>query len=124
VGVNGVLLWAGVGLIGGVFAIARFLLDAAVSRRAGRSFPYGTLAVNLSGAALLGLLTGLAPAPNVLLLAGTGAMGAYTTFSTWMFESQRLAEERQPARAAANILVSVVAGVLAAAVGRAIGGAW
>jgi fluoride exporter len=115
------IVWVGVVLIGGVGAVARFLVDAAVSARAGRVFPYGTLLVNLSGAILLGLVTGLALRPVGALLAGTAAIGAYTTFSTWMFETQRLGESRQVLALMANIVVSLVLGIAAAALGRLIG---
>ena len=90
-----VLVWAGVMLIGGAGSVARFLVDGLVASAAGRDFPFGTLAVNVSGAMILGLLTGLALGHDQALLAGTAAVGSYTTFSTWMFETQRLAEERQ-----------------------------
>jgi len=90
-------IWAGVVVIGGVGAVLRFLVDRTVSARAAGSFPYGTLVVNLSGALLLGVLSGLALSPHLALLAGTAFVGSYTTFSTWMLETQRLAEERQPA---------------------------
>jgi CrcB protein len=118
-----ILAWAAVAITGGVGSILRFLVDGRVSARAGRTFPHGTLVVNLSGAFVLGLLTGLALAPQAALIAGTGLVGAYTTFSTWMFESQRLSEERQLSGALANLTVSLVAGLIAAAVGRALGGA-
>ena len=85
---------------------------------AGRDFPVGTLAVNLSGAVILGLLTGLALDHGQALLAGTAAVGSYTTFSTWMLETQRLAEERQHGKALANVALSLAAGVAAAALGR------
>ncbi len=71
------------------------MVDRAVSKRVGRPFPFGTLAVNLSGALLLGFFAGLALSPHVALLAGTAFVGSYTTFSTWMLETQRLGEERQ-----------------------------
>lgn len=115
------LAWAGVVLLGGAGSVARFLLDGVVTGTAGRGFPFGTLAVNISGAVLLGLLTGLALGQQQALLAGTAAVGSYTTFSTWMLETQRLAEERQHRKAAANIVVSLVLGVAAAAAGRLIG---
>ncbi len=75
-----------------------------MSSASGRDFPYGTLVVNLSGAVVLGLLTGLALGHDAALLAGTAAVGSYTTFSTWMLETQRLTEERQYRRAVANIV--------------------
>ena len=116
-----VLIWTGVVICGGIGAVARFLLDGAVSSAVGKDFPYGTLAVNVSGAVVLGLLTGLALSDTAALLAGTGIVGSYTTFSTWMMETQRLAEERQHLKVVANIVVSLVLGVSAAALGQFIG---
>jgi len=115
------LLWAAVILIGGAGSVARFLADGLVASASSRDFPFGTLAVNVSGAMILGLVTGLALGHDQALLAGTAAVGSYTTFSTWMFETDRLAEERQFRRAAANVIVSLVLGVAAAALGRLIG---
>jgi fluoride exporter len=116
----GVLL--GVGLLGGLGAIGRFLLDGAVAARVGDRFPWGTLAVNLSGALALGLLVGAGVGGDGLRLVGTGLLGAYTTFSTWMFESQRLAEDGQLRRGLANLLISLVLGLALAWAGREIGG--
>ena len=115
------LLWAGVVLIGGTGSVLRFLADGFVSSAAGRDFPFGTMAVNISGALILGLLTGLALGHDQALLAGTAAVGSYTTFSTWMLETQRLTEERQFRKAVLNVVVSLVLGVAAAALGRLIG---
>lgn len=120
---SALLLWLGVGLLGGLGAVARFLVDAVASLASGGRFPIGTLFVNLSGALLLGLLVGIALDGDAYLLAGTALLGSYTTFSTWMFESQRLAEDDQRWSVAANIVLSLVLGVGAAAVGRVIGGA-
>jgi CrcB protein len=116
-----VLVWAGVMVIGGAGSVLRFYVDGIVASASGRDFPYGTLVVNLSGAVLLGLIAGLAIGGNAALLAGTAAVGSYTTFSTWMLESQRLTEERQYRKALLNIVVSLVLGVAAAALGRLIG---
>ena len=113
-----VALWAGVLGIGGLGAVARFMVDRAVSRRTKGSFPYGTLVVNISGAVLLGFLSGLVLSHEVAMLAGTAFLGAYTTFSTWMLETQRLTEERQIWPAAANVIVSIVLGLSAAAAGQ------
>ena len=120
---SSVALWAGVAALGAVGALGRFLLDTAVAARAGGRFPLGTLAVNISGAFALGLLSGLTLDDDAYLLAGTATLGAYTTFSTWMLESHRLGEDGEVALLYANIAVSVVAGLAAAALGRAIGGA-
>ncbi len=116
-----ILLWTGVVLIGGAGSVARFLVDGAIGSAAGRDFPFGTMVINISGAAILGLLTGLALGHGQALLAGTAAVGSYTTFSTWMLETQRLAEERQHRKAIVNVAVSLVLGVAAAALGRLIG---
>jgi CrcB protein len=116
-------VWIGVMLLGGFGAVARFSLDRAVNTRVRRPFPYGTLVVNLSGAFLLGFLAGLALSPHLALLVGTGFVGSYTTFSTWMFETQRLAEERQVASTFVNIAVSVVLGLTAAWLGQMSGAA-
>jgi CrcB protein len=115
------LVWAGVVLIGGAGSLLRFYVDGLVSAVIGRDFPFGTLAVNLSGAVVLGLLTGLALTGDAALLAGTAAVGSYTTFSTWMLESQRLTEERRHRAALVNIAASLVLGVAAAELGRLIG---
>ena len=118
-----VALWAGVAVLGGVGAIARVVLDATVAARAGRALPLGTFAVNITGAFLLGLLAGLDVAGDALLLAGTATLGSYTTFSTWMFETERLGEDGDGRAAAVNVVASLACGVGAAALGRALGGA-
>jgi fluoride exporter len=116
-----VAVWTGVMLLGGVGAVLRFLVDRAVSRRTARPFPFGTLVVNISGALLLGFLAGLALRPHLALLVGTAFVGSYTTFSTWMLETQRLGEERQVWPAIANIVVSVVLGLASAWLGMSLG---
>ena len=116
-----VAVWAGVACMGGFGAVTRFLVDRTVSARISGPFPYGTFAVNISGALLLGFLGGLMLSPHLSLLFGTAFVGSYTTFSTWMLETQRLGEERQVWPAAANIVISLVAGVAAAGLGMWIG---
>lgn len=108
-------------LVGGVGALARFVVDAAVSARTAGQLPLGTLVANLTGSALLGLMTGLGVTGDALLLAGTGVLGSYTTFSTWMLESHRLAEEGAFRRAGVNLVLSLALGLAAAAAGRALG---
>ena len=116
-------VWIAVGLVGGFGALLRFLVDGLIAARLGHDFPLGTFVVNMTGAVVLGLLVGLGLGGDRLLLAGTATIGSYTTFSTWMLETQRLTEERQYRRAVSNIVVSLVLGVAAAALGRLIGGA-
>jgi CrcB protein len=114
-------VWICVALLGGIGANARFLLDRLISARASTAFPAGTLAVNISGSLLLGLLTGLALSGNALLLAGTATLGSYTTFSTWMLETHRLGEAAKLPIGVLNVLLSLALGVGAAALGRTIG---
>lgn len=116
------LVWVAAGLLGGCGATLRFVLDGAVASRLGRDFPYGTFAVNVSGALLLGVLVGVAVHGDEAVLAGTATLGSYTTFSTWMFETHRLAEAGEPANAFADVAVSLAAGLGAVALGRWLGG--
>jgi CrcB protein len=121
--VSASLTWVAIAVVGGLGALARFALDGAVQRRLARSFPYGTLVVNLSGAFVLGGLVGAAVSSDTYRIAGTAFIGAYTTFSTWQLESYRLAEDGELAAAWANIAVSLAAGLFAAYLGRKLGAA-
>lgn len=112
----------GVGLLGGLGTIGRFVLDGAVARRVGRGFPWGTLTVNVSGAFLLGVLVGHAGGGHALQLVGTGLLGSFTTFSTWALESHRLGEDGQLRLGVANFVLSLLLGIVAAALGRLLGG--
>jgi CrcB protein len=117
-----IVVWVGVAVLGGVGALGRFALDSAVSSRFGRDFPLGTLAVNCSGAFLLGLLFGAALRDDAYLLAGTAVLGSYTTFSTWMLETQRLGEDGETRGLALNVALGIGLGLSAAELGRLIGG--
>ncbi|HET6448175.1 MAG TPA: fluoride efflux transporter CrcB [Conexibacter sp.] len=116
-----VALWGGVALLGGVGAVARYAVSLAVARRSAGWFPWGTLAVNLSGTAVLGLLAGVALHGDALTLAGGGLVGSYTTFSTWMLDSDRLAEHHSGRALAANLLGSLLLGLATVVLGRALG---
>ena len=111
----------GIGLCGAVGALARVLLDGVVSARAGSIFPWGTLVVNLTGAFVLGFVTGKLSG-TVLILVGTGLLGGYTTFSTWMLESHRLGEDGRLRLGWANVLVSLALGLACVWLGDQIGG--
>jgi CrcB protein len=115
--VSGAVL-IGVGVLGGVGAIARFLLDGAIAERAGSAFPWGTMAVNASGSLLLGVVAGAALHGDGYRLVATGLLGAYTTFSTWMLESHRLGEDGRLRLGVLNIVVSLAVGLVAVWVGR------
>lgn len=116
-----VAAWAGIALAGGLGAVARLLLDAAVSGRAGGSFPWGTLAVNLTGTFALGVIAGAALGGDWRAVAATGLLGSFTTFSTWMLESQRLGEDGERRLMWANLAGSLVLGLIAVEMGRLIG---
>ncbi|MCX6386502.1 MAG: fluoride efflux transporter CrcB [Solirubrobacterales bacterium] len=116
----GALVWAGVAALGGAGALARFWFDGALSQRTGGAFPYGTLAVNLTGAFALGALSVLTDSHTLLLLIGGGFLGSYTTFSTWMFETERLGEQGRTAALALNLFIPLACGLAAAALGRVI----
>ena len=107
--------------VGGLGAVTRFLVDGLIGARFGRELPLGTFAINVSGAFVLGLLDGLALSGSALVIAGTATIGAYTTFSTWMFETHRLAEDGEFAAAALNIGASIVVGFAAVALGHLLG---
>ena len=111
----------GIGLLGGIGAIARFVCDTGVSEWAGREFPYGTFAVNILGSFLLGMFVGAALGADAYRLAGTGLLGAFTTFSTWALESHRLGEEGRLRVGLVNFAVSLLFGVIAAWAGRRVG---
>lgn len=118
-----IALWIAVAALGSAGSIARFLLDSAVSARSRGDFPLGTLAVNASGAFVLGALNGAALSGDALTLAGAATIGSYTTFSTWMLETHRLGEDGRVLAGAVNVFVSIAVGLTAAAIGRSIGGA-
>jgi CrcB protein len=108
-------------LVGGVGAVARFAVDSLIERRNGSEFPFGTFAINVSGSFALGILTGASVTSTALLVAGTALLGSFTTFSTWMFETERLVEDDELVLAAANVGMSVLAGLAAAVAGYALG---
>ena len=93
------------------------LARADATGRANRpGFPWGTLAVNVSGAFALGALHGAGT--TTLTVVGTAGLGAYTTFSGFAADIAALAERHLPLRAAGYVAVTVVAGIAAAALGR------
>lgn len=119
------LAWVGFLLAGAVGAPVRYLVDIAIASRTRGVFPWGTFFINVTGSFGLGVLTGLAlyhafpRTPKVIL--GTGFCGAYTTFSTFTFETVSLAEEGAMAEAVRNALGTLVAGAAAATLGMFLG---
>jgi CrcB protein len=115
----------GVAVAGAIGSVLRYGADHLVQRRAGSGFPLGILVVNVSGSLVLGALVGSAAHHGVpgdwLTVAGTGLIGAYTTFSTFSFDTVALLERGRWAPAVVNVTVSVGAGLAAAACGLALG---
>ena len=107
-----------------VGAPARYLLDGWVQDRAGGAFPWGTFVVNVGGCLALGILTGFGLyhdlSATTRTIVGTGGLGAYTTFSTFTFETVRLAEEGAVEAALLNVGASLLVGLAAATLGLAL----
>lgn len=105
------ILWVG---IGGMFGgLCRFYIGKQIAKRTVPGFPVGTLVINLSGAFFLGLLTSINPEGRVYLLLGDGFCGAYTTFSTFMFEGFNLFKGNKRLNALVYIVGTMFLGVLA-----------
>lgn len=95
----------------------RYLLDRAVQTRHESAFPWGTFAVNVTGSAILGFLAGLSLSGDLMHLLGTGFCGAFTTYSTFGFETVRLVQEGCRWLAAVNTVASIAGGLGAAYLG-------
>ncbi|MGH3391719.1 MAG: fluoride efflux transporter FluC [Actinomadura sp.] len=102
-----------------VGAPLRYLADRLVQARHDTVFPWGTFTVNIAGSALLGFLAALPATGGVSALAGIGFCGALTTYSTFGYETLRLAEDGVRPLAACNVIASVVGGLGAAYCGMA-----
>jgi CrcB protein len=123
------MIAVGVALAGALGAVLRHLVDHLVQHRLLRGrprseFPGGIMAVNLSGSLALGLLVGAglhhgAAGPWVTV-GGTGLIGSYTTFSTFTFDTVRLAEDGRRAMSVLNMIVSLAAGIGTATAGLAL----
>ena len=118
------IIW--VGVAGFCGAASRYWLDGVVTRLVGAGFPWGTFVVNLSGCFLIGLLTTvlterLLPHPDLRVAVTIGFIGAYTTFSTFAYETLRQLQDGSVALAVANVAGSVVLGVAVAWAGVALG---
>ena len=122
-------VWLGVAVAGAIGALARVGVDTALTPRlaAGGGTPAATAAtavVNLTGAALLGFVDGLALAPHLSLLLGTALLGAYTTFSTWMLQLDSLRADTLLRLAGLAALGPLLAGFGAVALGHVVGAAF
>lgn len=110
---------------GALGAVLRYQVDRSVQRRLGSDAPIGIMVVNVSGSLVLGVLTGAAVHHSLsapwLVVAGTGFIGAYTTFSTFTFDTVRLADDHQWGTSVLNLAAGLALGVAAAAGGLALG---
>jgi CrcB protein len=115
-----------VALAGAVGALARFGVHAAVQSRTASRFPYGTIVVNVTGSFALGVLVGLVTyqglGADVRTIVGTGFLGAYTTFSSYSYDTFGLGESGATRAAVANAVGSVAVGLVAATAGFALAG--
>jgi fluoride exporter len=114
-------MWLLVAVAGGLGAASRFLLDRAITTRLAQRLPVGTFVVNVTGSLAAGVVVGLVTRELVPHAVGTvvagGYLGAYTTFSTAMYETVRLLEDGGRVAALLNLLLPAVIGLLAALVG-------
>jgi CrcB protein len=111
-----------IALLGAVGTLARYGLQGLIQVRAAGTFPYGTLAVNLTGCFFLGLIAQftmnrLVISPDWRIAIAVGFFGGYTTFSSFGWEAAKMIEDGEWARASAYVGVSVVAGLLLSVVG-------
>jgi CrcB protein len=113
-----------VALVGGLGAATRFVVDGLIRGRWTSVFPLATVLINVSGSAIIGLLSGGVAyhslSPTAYLIAAVGFCGGYTTFSTAMVETVRLVQAGDYRRATANALGSLLLALGAAALGVAV----
>jgi CrcB protein len=118
------MLVVGIAVAGAVGAPVRYVVDVLVSDRSESLFPWGTFVINVTGSLVLGILAGLAlyhafpSTPKTIL--GTGFCGAYTTFSTFTYETLELVDAGEYATALRNVVASLVLPALAAGAGLAL----
>lgn len=108
--------------IGGIFgSLTRFSLGKFISNRCKSSFPLGTAFINITGAILLGIISSINANKNLYLLFGDGFLGAYTTFSTFMYEGFNLFHENNKLNGFVYILSSIILGIIGYSIGVKIG---
>jgi len=119
-------LWLGLG--GALGTMGRFWIDGVVSNHFGKTFPFGILAINVTGSFIIGLLNALIGTEGSVLVSPTvrgffmvGICGGYTTFSSFSLNTLNLAREGQWFRAGANVVLSVVLCLLAVWLGFLLG---
>jgi len=121
----GTLVWVALGSAAG--GVVRFFLSGFIGRRIGETFPWGTMAVNITGAFVIGLVAAAADGgmlfdtPAAWAFVVTGVLGSYTTVSSFSLQTLALARDGDLLRAGGNVALSVVLCLCAVAAGFAIG---
>ena len=118
--------WLLIAFAGAMGTLARYSLTGMVHRVVGSGFPWGTALVNVLGSFLFGVIWSLAEGrlaltPQTRAIVLTGFMGAFTTFSTFMFETSGLMRDAQWTWALGNVALHVVIGLVCLFAGLAIG---
>lgn len=103
------LIFVGIG--GALGSLARYSLGKVITEKSNVTFPIGTFIINITGAILLGLLSSLGTSRTAYLLLGDGFLGAYTTFSTFMYEGFNLFRENKKLNVSIYILGSLFLGI-------------
>lgn len=114
-----VILVAAGGALGG---IARYLIGKIISLKSRSDIPFGTFAVNLSGAFFLGIVKGIDLKTGLYLFVGAGFLGAFTTFSTFMYEGFDLFADNEKKNAVVYILTTLILGIIGYIIGFISGG--
>lgn len=113
------LLLLGIG--GALGSLTRFQFGTIISKKAITSFPYGTFIINITGALLLGIVSGLNIQGNLYLLLADAFLGAYTTFSTFMYEGVNLFQNNEKKNAVYYILGTLLIGIIGFVAGFLLG---
>jgi fluoride exporter len=112
-----------IGIGGGFGSITRFALGKLISEHSKTVFPRGTFIINITGAFLLGILTTIQNNSQLYWLLGDGFLGAFTTFSTFMFEGFHLFEEKEKIDSFKYVIGSLILGIIGFIIGAKIGNA-
>lgn len=111
-----------VGIGGACGSLVRYQLGKYISEKSKARLPWGTFFINISGSLLLGIVSTIGVSNNIYILLGDGFLGAYTTFSTFMYEGFTLFQENEKANAFVYILGSLILGIIGYALGTKISG--